>query len=115
MAAPVWRHSLLGGLNFATYFNWAEKDELFHLRAPADQVFWDLGSNVTLAEITCLLRQHFGTVNQAEWFRTKLCNRKRKPDKELQQLYNEVCHLMSLAYHGPSSNLSHLTGHDAFL
>jgi len=35
--------------------------------------------------------------------------------KELQQLYNEICGLMSLAYPGPSSDLNNVFGHDAFL
>jgi len=43
--------------------------ELFYLcaslRGPAGQLLWDLGPDVTLAELTRPLHQHFGTVNQA--------------------------------------------------
>jgi len=68
-----------------------------------------------LAELTCLLCQRFSMVNQAERFWTELRNWRRKPGEELQQLYNKVCHLMSLAYPRPSSDLSHLIRFDAFL
>jgi len=38
--------------NFDTYYKWTENDELFHpkasLRGPAEQILWDLGSQVTL-------------------------------------------------------------------
>jgi len=46
---------------------------------------------------------------------TELHNWKRKPGDELYQLYNEVCHLMSLAYQGPSCNQSKLVRRDALL
>jgi len=97
---PCW------GRNFAAYFNWASP------RGPVDQLLWDFGPDLTLSELIHLLRQHFCTVNQTDWFQTEL---KWKPGKEQQQLYNEVCRLMSLAYPGPSSDLSHLVGCDAFL
>jgi len=39
---------LAGIKNFVTYFEWTEKDKLFHLRAslrgPAGELLWDLGS-----------------------------------------------------------------------
>ena len=105
--------------NFATYFKWSEEDELFHLRAslkgPAGQLLWDLGSNVTLAELVRLLRNRFGTSNQAERFRAELRTRKRKPGEQLQKLYNDICRLMSLAYPGPSSEIVNVVGREAFL
>jgi len=75
----------------------------------------DPSMNVTLAELICLLCQCFGMVNQVERFQNKLSNCKRKPGEELQQLYNEVCRLMLLAYPGPSSDLTNVVGRDAFL
>ena len=47
--------------NFASYYKWRESDELFHLKASlrglAGQLFWDLGSHVTLDELTRLLKK----------------------------------------------------------
>ena len=105
--------------NFATYFKWNEEDELFHFRAslkgPAGQLLWDLGSDVTLAELIRLLRNRFGTSNQVERFRAELQTRKRRPGEQLQKLYNDICRLMSLAYPGPSSEIVNVVGREAFL
>ena len=105
--------------NFATYFKWSEEDELFHLRASlkgsAGQLLWDLGPNVKLAELVRLLRNRFGTSDQAERFRAELRTRKRRPGEHLQKLYNDICRLMSLAYPGPSSEIVNVVGREAFL
>jgi len=105
--------------NFTTYFKWNEEDELFHLRAslkgPAGQLLWDLGSDVTLAELIRLLRNRFGTSNQVERFRAELRTRKRRPGEQLQKLYNDICRLMSLVYPGPSSEIVNVVGREAFL
>ena len=105
--------------NFATYFKWNEEDELFHLRASlkgaAGQLLWDLGSDVTLAELIRLLRNRFGTSGQAERFRAELRTRKRRPGGQLQKLYNDICRLMSLAYPGPCSETVNVVGREAFL
>ena len=56
---------LTGVKNFDTYFHLTEEDELFHLlaglRGPAWQLFWGLGLNVTLADLTHLLCLHCGS------------------------------------------------------
>jgi len=54
-------------------------------------------------------------VNQAERFRAELRARKRKSGENLQQLYQDVCRLMSLAYSGPTSDFSNIVARDAFL
>jgi len=63
---------LAGVWNFAAYFNWTERGELFHLRASlrgqAGQLLWDMSKKLTLAELIRLLHQDVSTVNQAEQF-----------------------------------------------
>jgi len=62
--------------NFATYYHWTPRDELFHLRAslkgPAGQLLWDLGTDVTLEKLVERLKQRFGGADQMERFRTEL-------------------------------------------
>jgi len=88
--------------NFAMYYRWSEEDELFCLRAnltgAAGHVLWDLSTQVTLSELVRLLRERFGSTDQAERFRTELRTRRRRPNETLQSLYNDICKLMSLAY-----------------
>ena len=105
--------------NFATYFNWTDRDELFHLKAslrgPAGQVLWDLGPDVKLAEMTHLLKQRFGSTDQVERFRMELRARRRRVGEDLQSLYNDIRRLMSLAYPGPNTTFMDVVGHESFL
>ena len=41
--------------------------------------------------------------------------RRRRPGKDLQILYNDICRLMSFAYPGPTTDLVNVVGRDAFL
>jgi len=96
-----------------------EKDELFCLRAslhgPAGQLLWDLGPQVTLADLIRLLRKRFGTMDQAEQYCNELQTRHRRDGEMVQELYNNICHLMSLVYPGPTTDLCNAVGRDAFL
>ena len=98
---------------------WSEEDQQFNLsvslEGAAGQILWDAGPRPTVQETIRLLRNRFGNVNQAERFRADLRARKRKPGESLQQLYQDVCRLMSLAYPGPTSELSNIVARDAFL
>lgn len=103
----------------AKYFHWNNEDKLFQLCAslegPAGQILWDSGGHPTVEEVIRLLRSRFGNSNQAERFRAELRTRRRSTGESLQQLYQDVCRLLALAYPGPSSELSHIVGRDAFL
>ena len=94
-------------------------EQLFQLQASlvgaAGQIFWDAGKQSTVSRIVALLQARFGSENQAERFRAELRSRKRYRGESLQQLYQDVCRLMSLAYPGESSALSGIVGRDAFL
>jgi len=105
--------------NFATYYRWMARDELFHLKAslkgPAGQLLWDLGSDVSLDKLLELLRRRFGGADQEERFRMELRNRRRRPKEDLLSLYSDIRRLMSLAYPGPDpSNVKETVGRDAF-
>jgi len=81
----------------------------------AGQILWDTGPRSTVDETIRLLRNRFGNVNQAERFRAELRARRIKPGESLQQLYQDVCQLMSIAYLGPTSEFSNIVARDAFL
>jgi len=77
--------------NFATYYRWTKRDELFHLKAslkgPAGQLLWDLGSDVSLEKLEELLKRKFGGADQEERFRMELRNRHRQPKEDLPQTH----------------------------
>lgn len=68
-----------------------------------------------MEEVTRLLKNRFGVINQAQRFRAELCSRRCKPDESLQKLYQDISRLMTLAYPGPTSELSEIVARDAFL
>jgi len=101
------------------YMGWDAEDQQFNLSVSLDgvagQILWDTEACSTVEGTIQLLRNRFGNVNQQERFRAELKSRKRKPGESLQELYQDVCRLMSLAYPGPTSDLSNIVGRDAFL
>jgi len=106
--------------NFASYYHWTPRDELFHLRAslkgPAGQLLWDLGTDVSLEKLVERLKQRFGGADQAERFRTELRIRRRQSGEELPTVYSDVHRLMSLAYPGHDQSQSmESVARDAFL
>jgi hypothetical protein len=105
--------------NCAQYFEWNEKDKVFHLRASltgtAGQTLWTNTAQLSTTSLIDLLRTRFGNENQAERFRAELRSRKRRSGESLQILCQDVCRLMSLANHRPHSGLADIVGRDAFL
>jgi len=101
------------------YMGWNAEDQQFNLSVSLDgvagQILWDAEARSTVEGTIQLLRNRFGNVNQAERFCAELKARKRRPGESLQELYQDVCRLMSLAYPGPTSDLSNIVGRDAFL
>jgi len=81
-------------MNFATYYRWTARDELFHLKAslkgPAGQLLWDLGSDVSLDKLLELLKRWLGGADQEERFRMELRNRRRRPKED-----GRVCTVIS--------------------
>ena len=84
------------------YMGWNAEDQQFNLSVSLDgvagQILWDTEACSAVEGTIQLLRNRFGNVNQAKRFRAELCARKRKPGECLQELYQDVCRLMSLAY-----------------
>jgi len=101
------------------YMGWNAEDQQFNLSVSLDgvagQILWDAEARSTVEGTIQLLRNRFGNVNQAERFRAELKARKWRPGESLQELYQDVCRLMSLAYPGPTSDLSNIVGRDIFL
>ena len=105
--------------NCSEYLNWSARDRLFHLKAslegPAGQLLWNAPKDITVNRLVELLRNRFGTNNQAERYRAELRARKRRPNELLQSLYHDIARLMSLAYPGQTGVMSEVVARDAFL
>ena len=105
--------------NCSQYYSWSEEDRLFQLRAslegPAGQILWDAGRTHSVEDVVKLLRTRFGSEGQPERFRAELKARRRQRGESLQNLYQDICRLVALAYPGPSSALLGIVGRDAFL
>ena len=105
--------------NCSEYLNWSVRDRLFHLKAslegPAGQLLWNAPKDITVNRLIELLRNRFGTDNQAERYRAELRARKRQPNESFQSLYHDIARLMSLTYPGQTGELSEVLARDAFL
>ena len=105
--------------NCSEYLNWTVRDRLFHLKAslegPAGQLLWNAPKDISVSRLIELLRNRFGTNNQAERYRAELRARKRQPNELLQSLYHDIARLMSLAYPGQTGVMSEVVARDAFL
>jgi len=74
--------------NFATFYKWTEREELFYLRASlcgaaAHQMLWDLPTDTTLQGLVAMLKQHFGSADQVERFQAELRARRRGVGEDL--------------------------------
>jgi len=105
--------------NCSKYLKWSADDRLFHLgnslESAAGQVLWDATACNSAETLIQLLRHRFGNQNQTERFRAELKTRRRRQGETLQQLYQDICRLMSLAYPGQSNELSDCIAKDSFL
>ena len=106
--------------NTASYLGWTERDRLYHLcstclEGAAGQVLWDAGPQRSTQEVIRLLRTRFGHELQAERFKDELPARRRKAGETLQQLYQDICRLVALAYPGSEQSLVQHVTKEAFL
>ena len=103
---------LLQFKQLATYLQWTERDTFYNICAsltgPAARVLWELPKGATTADLTRLLQVRFGTDQQTASFRAKLRARRREPGESLQTLYQEMSHLLQLAYPGEGSGSSRI-------
>mgnify|MGYP003481558720 FL=1 len=76
---------------------------------------WDAGPQTSVVDVIRLLRARFGTNHQAERFRAELRCRRRQKGESLQDLYNDICRLLTLAYPGPPNATTQIVGRDGFL
>ena len=105
--------------NCAEYYSWSNKDRLCHLKASlvgnAGQILWQVDPSATEADVTKLLRNRFGNVNQTERFRAELRSRKRQRGESLQDLYQDLRRLLALSFPAQTGELFEVIGRDAFL
>lgn len=103
----------------ADHLNWSDSEKQFHLRlcltGPAAQILWDSSKTDTADKIIELLRNRYGSLGQAERWRTELKIRKRRPNESLQELYSDVLRLFSLAYPKCDNDVFATFLRDAFL
>jgi len=85
------------------------------LEGAAGQVLWDFGPRASMADIVCLLQTRFGTQLQAERFKAELHARRRALEKSLQQLYQDICRLVTIAYPYAEALLVTHVGKEAFI
>ena len=105
--------------NHATYFNWSDRDRLYYLKSclegTAGQILWSVDSTVNFTELVRILRNRFGSEQQAERFRAELRNRRRRKGEKIQELYQDIRRLMALAYPGQVGELFEIVARDTFL
>lgn len=101
------------------YYTWSARDRLFHLKSSleghAGQVLWEITVDSSETDITKLLRNRFGNVNQVERFRAELRTRRRKSGESIQSVYQDIRRLMALGFPGQSGELCEVIGRDFFL
>jgi len=84
------------------------------LEGDAGQVLWDAGSTSSADDLIALLRNHFGSVNQAKRYPAELRALRRRRDDSLQFVYQEVRRLMVIAFPGQGGTLWEVMARDAF-
>jgi len=106
----------------ALYNRWGKRDKVAHLRwclvDSAANILWDRGintQNLTYKELSQKVRQRWGSEGQEERYQSELRSRRRKKGETLQNLYQDIRRLMSLAYPGELSKFSESIAKDAFL
>jgi len=67
---------------------------------PAARVLGELPKGATTADLERLLQVRFGTEQQTASYQAKLRARRRQPAESLQTLYQDMSHLLQLAYPG---------------
>jgi len=89
------------------------------------QILWDIGPQAKNplghqpsghhSHIVRFLQTRFGTQLQAEWFKEEFCARRRAPGESLQQLYQDICRLVTLTYPSAEALLVTHVGKEAFI
>jgi len=110
---------LLQFKQLAAYLQWSERDTFYNMSAslagPAAHVLWELLKGATTADLERLLQIRFGTEQQTASYQAKLRARRREPNEPLQTLYQEISHLLQLAYPGEGGHFVSRVGVDTFI
>jgi len=110
---------LLQFKQLAAYLQWTERDTFYNLSAslagPAARVLWELPQGATTADLERLLQTRFGTEQQTASYQAKLRARRREINEPLQALYQDISHLLQLAYPGEGGRFISRVGVDTFI
>ena len=82
------------------------------LACPAAQVLWELPKDATTADLERMLQTRFGTEQQTASYQAKLRARRREANEPLQDLYQDIGHLLQLAYPGEGGRFISRVGVD---
>jgi len=114
-----WETYLLQFKQLAAYLQWSERDTFYNMCAslagPAARVLGELPQGATTVDLELLLRVRFGTEQQTARYQAKLHARRREPGESLQTLYQEMSHLLQLAYAGEGERFISRLGVDTFI
>jgi len=110
---------LLQFKQLATYLQWTERDTFYNMSAslvgPAARVLWELPKGATTADLGRLLQTRFGTEQQTASYQAKLRARRREVNEPLQDLYQDISHLLQLTYPGEGGPFISRVGVDTFI
>jgi hypothetical protein len=105
--------------NVSAYYEWSDRDRLFHLKASleghAGEVLWEVDRRSSEADVIKLLKNRFSCDNQVERFRAELRTRRRKRGESIQSVYQDIRRLLALGFPGQAGELCETIGRDAFL
>jgi len=100
---------LLQFRQLATYLQCTERDTFYNMSAslagPAARVLWELPKDATTADLERILQTRFGTEQQTASYQAKLRARRREINEPLQDLYQDISHLLQLAYPGEGGSI----------
>jgi hypothetical protein len=107
--------------NCARHNKWNSETKAAHLinsvTGSAGVALWDEGdpSQDTYDQLITRLTNRFGTVGQEVKHQAELRNRRRASNETLQALYQDIKHMMALAYPREKSKCKEAMAVDAFL
>ena len=74
-----------------------------------------MGQRLSSQELVALLRSRYGNDNQAKRFRLELKTWRRHTGEPLQTVFQDIKHLMALAFPGQTGSMAEITAIDAFV
>ena len=106
--------------NCADYNRWNTSEMLAQLKGAlkgnaAQILLGGHGTSISYRSLRDELQKCFGVEGHTVRYRSLLKARRRQPNENLQSLYQDLCHLLMLAYPGPSCELKDQLAVEAFV